>query len=388
MTHSQSDPLPRIIVFHHDSPYDACSPHSNRNQRRAPVHAFDHSIDPMTGLPIANAGRGGASNGGGASHGRPGLSPLAAATMRKMTDSAGDVPDDGKGTDLLSKSSRSRSQPTHQMPTLGRNATTSSAATSTPSNAADGDAVEGSSSASMHSTIDRDVEAERAYRSKKGYMTQSSGNPRGRADVSNPNADVWGVTSEPWQDFAQPVMRLEPPSRGSLEGGGGSAASSVFDMEAVMTGKQRAQTGNSLSPAPSSSTFNGGNDGPKRSRSLMKRIKNARQYGNVPPPDEDVVERAEARGAPVDPRHTVRHQHKYSPSTPPLSSTATQSAGVQLSDNGPLPRSETVRPGNNAFSSAQTTDDPNRANGNVGRSGSIFTRFRGKNRDRDGLAAR
>jgi hypothetical protein len=366
-------------LFHHDSPYDACSPHSNRNQRRAPVHAFDHTIDPMTGLPFGTSGRGSASNGSGG-HGRPGLSPLAAATMKKMTDSAGDVPDDGKGGDLLSKANRSRSQPTHQMPTLGRNATASSTVTSTPSNV-DGDTgLEASSSASMHSTIDRDVEAERAYRNKKGYMSQATGNPRGRADVSNPNAEVWGVTSEPWQDFAQPIVRLEPPSRGSLEGGAGSAASSVFDMEAVMTGKQRSQPTSSLKPDQAVGA--NGNEGPKRSRSLMKRLKHARQYGNVPPPDEDVVEHAEARGAPADPRQIVRHQHKYSPSTPPLTTSA-QSAGVQLSDNGPMPRSET-----NGFTSA--IPEQSKSNGNIGRSTSIFNRFRGgnKNRDRDVLAAR
>ena len=35
-------------VFHHDSPYDACSPQFNRGTRTAPVRAFDRSVDPVT----------------------------------------------------------------------------------------------------------------------------------------------------------------------------------------------------------------------------------------------------------------------------------------------------------------------------------------------------
>lgn len=38
-----------MAVFHHDSPYDACSPHRNINQRAAPVRAFDARVDPVTG---------------------------------------------------------------------------------------------------------------------------------------------------------------------------------------------------------------------------------------------------------------------------------------------------------------------------------------------------
>lgn len=35
-------------MFHHDSPYDACSPQFNRGKRTAPVRAFDRSVDPLT----------------------------------------------------------------------------------------------------------------------------------------------------------------------------------------------------------------------------------------------------------------------------------------------------------------------------------------------------
>ncbi|WFD26725.1 hypothetical protein MNAN1_001710 [Malassezia nana] len=35
-------------LFHHDSPYDACSPQFNRGTRTAPVRAFDRSVDPVT----------------------------------------------------------------------------------------------------------------------------------------------------------------------------------------------------------------------------------------------------------------------------------------------------------------------------------------------------
>lgn len=41
--------LTNILVFHHDSPYDACSPQFNRkNNQSAPIRAFDRSVDPVT----------------------------------------------------------------------------------------------------------------------------------------------------------------------------------------------------------------------------------------------------------------------------------------------------------------------------------------------------
>lgn len=47
-------------VFHHDSPYDACSPRSNlTNNRAAPIRAFDASVDPVTNQLLNSHQRGG-----------------------------------------------------------------------------------------------------------------------------------------------------------------------------------------------------------------------------------------------------------------------------------------------------------------------------------------
>ena len=47
-------------VFHHDSPYDACSPRSNlTNNRAAPIRAFDPSVDPVTNQLLNSHQRGG-----------------------------------------------------------------------------------------------------------------------------------------------------------------------------------------------------------------------------------------------------------------------------------------------------------------------------------------
>lgn len=47
--------LTDLLVFHHDSPYDACSPQFNRvNNRTAPINAFDRTEDPITNALLAH----------------------------------------------------------------------------------------------------------------------------------------------------------------------------------------------------------------------------------------------------------------------------------------------------------------------------------------------
>lgn len=386
-------------LFHHDSPYDACSPHNNRNSKKAPVMAFDPNIDPMTGAPI---NRGGASNARAGN--RPGLSPLAAATRRKMNGNAGEL-DDGKDAGLNSRTTTSSSNPnrrsqTAPLPLLNIDDTTSQA---TPSELDGTDA-----SVASHSSVDRDVDAERAYHNQ-GYFHQASTTNKGRADAANPHADIWGVSSEPWQDFAQPASRnnLGAPSGGS---GPASAASSVFDMEAVLTGKAPADAKIEDMGVGERAMGDNNHNGPKRSKSLIKRIKSARQYGNVPPPDDDVVEmsgmsstQSAARAAAQ--RHNNR-QHRHSPSVP-------QPPSMPRAHDGNLGRSGTLRAGSgngasprldedeyeNIPSATQSYDDPAFASSaarsggsspgspgaaNMSRSGSIFGRFGRRNTNTNG----
>ncbi|GAC97563.1 hypothetical protein PHSY_005149 [Pseudozyma hubeiensis SY62] len=282
-------------MFHHDSPYDACAPHMNSG-KRAPVGAFDPNIDPMTGLPrnVAGAKKG------------------ARAT-------AYDSPDNEKGAirpGVSANGSRRRSATAPLVPSLSMHDHAS--ATELPLD--------------EEVDADRDAEAERVWRSRQGYHTQPSNVPESRYDVSNPNADVWGVSAEPWQDFAQPKARvrshLSPYSTNLGERSGTtSAASSVLDMEAIMTGQKKSTRGQDELAAGSASPFPEPNyddrlsaagtssDAPKRNKSLIKRIRSMRENPNVPPPDEGGVEMGSVRD-----RRRRAAQHKHSPSTPPLRS--------------------------------------------------------------------
>ena len=271
-------------MFHHDSPYDAVSAHRNVNKKRAPVGAFDPNVDPITGLPInrgANAQPGSSQqpsqasassrSGNGASRG--GLSPLAQATLARM-DSA-EQRDDKK----LAGSGPGEFEA--NVPALG-----------------------------MYDGQEQPV-ATPVEHDQQGYWTQPAHMPTSRHDASVPNADVWGVSAEPWQDFASPKTRgggggsdaagLSPhvggsgsaaaahAGRYSLDNRSGiaSSASSVLDMEAIMTGRTNQdsngngkanpnpEVGGSASPFPERDW--GDANGPKRNRSIIKRIRSVRR---------------------------------------------------------------------------------------------------------------
>lgn len=283
-------------MFHHDSPYDACTPHMNKG-KRAPVGAFDPSVDPMTGLPR---------NAPGTKRGARANAQNALAADESPVDEKS-----GARPGISVNGSRGRSATAPLVPSLSMHAEGST--TELPLDE-DIDA-------------DRDAEAERIWRSRQGYHTQPSNVPDSRYDVSNPNADVWGVSAEPWQDFAQPKARaqstLSPYSANPDDRSGTtSAASSVLDMEAIMTGRKKPSrdqdelAAGSASPFPEPNwnerTAGSSADGPKRSKSLIKRFRSMRENPNVPPP-EDGVEMGSVRD-----RRRRAAQHKHSPSTPPL----------------------------------------------------------------------
>ncbi len=277
-------------MFHHDSPYDAVSAHRNKG-KSAPVLAFDPSIDPMTGQPWKHGQPrpSGSSSGNGAS--RSNLSPRAQATLARMDDAPVDDSKSGVSKDSASSTGVS-------VPALGMYDTTPTSESVPVIPSAGGS---GSRSAAVRGDPDASADAERAWRYEQGYYTQPSNVPSARHDISNPNADVWGVSAEPWQDFAQPKQAssgvagnassgLAAPgsSRYSIDDRSGvnSSASSVFDMEAIMTGR----TGNEPpvprkpSPVPpgtdaSVSPFGEPNygEGMKRSKSLIKRIRSVRR---------------------------------------------------------------------------------------------------------------
>ncbi len=102
-----------------------------------------------------------------------------------------------------------------------------------------------------------------------------------------------------------------------------------------MTGRKKPTRGDdelaagSASPFPepnwderTSSAAGASGDGPKRSKSLIKRIRSMRENPNVPPP-EDGVEMGSVAG-----RRRRAAQHKHSPSTPPATSYDSRAAAA------------------------------------------------------------
>lgn len=312
-----SDPLRlSTLVFHHDSPYDACTPHANSSQR-APVKAFDPNTDPMTGLSI--------SDGAGSASRRPAGTRVApesankARPGRRRNDSlpvVASLPFDASGNQV------------ERLPS-GRQQYAPSDSTH------DNASVTTASDADGH---------DRAYGRNSTAVKPNSA-----------MAAMWGVQDdEPWQDFAAPKSspRGKSGKKGSKANGGSrgtggaylgpydnrasrdghsSATSSVLDMETLMTGqtaeeKRRAAEGFAspsqeiagVSPFPEPDYDRGDNDGtgasaPKRNKSLLRRIKSARQNPNVPPPVDDGQVEMSSRAAS---KRYGPNSHRPGPSSP------------------------------------------------------------------------
>lgn len=339
--------------FLQDSPYDAVSPHRNRHAQKAPVKAFDPNIDPMTGKKKVN----GASS--------P-LSKVDSSNQQHQT--------------RPSFSSRATTGSTPNLPILNSDGTTSN-------NGLNQNHLNESHISFNGGSGSRNPSSSHVGgRGETDSMTSNSVPPSevGDDDVGyyktpSNQAEIWGVSSEPWQDFASPKQSSKDKNgkRSSKLGGGGgggkssylmpgkngsydgnnnpnnrsgisSSASSVMDMEAILTGKTSEQrkleaeemkrradndgenlVGSGVSPFPERdwSTFKDENDGNgggvRRNKSLIKRIKSARQSPNVPPPDDvdDVELSSLSNNNNNNDRRYGRNgrQHKYSPSTPPTS---------------------------------------------------------------------
>ncbi|PWN42289.1 hypothetical protein IE81DRAFT_137073 [Ceraceosorus guamensis] len=365
-------------LFHHDSPYDACTPHANRHARRAPVGAFDPNIDPVTGKPVVRGGGQAASSRPNANGKQGNLSEFAQGTLRK-----------------LSQNDSFNDHDTRVVPALyagGNNASTPTAE-------------------SIPSGSRRPSDAPSSAWGDQSHDTHS--------DAANPHAEIWGVASEPWQDFASPAAkeRQAKTSKNSsglaVPSGTSSRASSVYDMEAVMSGRKPGDLNDDGSPAgvdhAGVSPFPerdwskvGGSEAPKRSKSLLKRVKSARQNPNVPPPDASDVELAAmGRG---NSRRGAGAAHRHSPSTPPMGAdgtsymggygASTQRQASNLGRHGTLrPRGAYDNPEGGSSSSVSPAGTPNieieaygsapeapggeiqPSTGNLGRQGSIFGRL-------------
>lgn len=288
---------------------------------------------------------------------------------------------------------------------------------------------------------------------------------RGYYKTPSNQAEIWGATSEPWQDFASPTTKKSSKDKnkrsskqngGLMPGGSGfdpsmrsgttSSASSIMDMEAILTGKTSSQrkeeeeeakrradldgenmVGAGVSPFPERdwSAFRSGNGnspneidgGAKRSKSLIKRIKSARQSPNVPPPDSvDDVELSsisnendlnQRRYGNGNGNRSRNAGHRYSPSTPPTQIGGSDSPSINVS-NSPNQNDGRIRiqtgglsTNDRSYSPGGTTptsysnnkqqdsnylrtgygDDETRGRSNssgsngLGRSGSLFSRF-------------
>ncbi|KAE8249811.1 hypothetical protein A4X13_0g5069 [Tilletia indica] len=359
-----------MSLFHHDSPYDACSPHANRHGHRAPVNAFAFEEGAPGGAPAQSRSRG--QNGAGGS--RQNLSPLAQATLQRMNAADADINNAprkppyhrSQTMDSYNSATTPFADGPSEKPPMGRAQSSDSEFSTTAPQLPYKDGYNGRSAKHDRSQSTTSAISAAGQRNNN-YITAASAYPtEERSDQSNPLAEVWGIVPEPWQDFATPASANrssnDKHSRfggGSRSGNGGlspygegnesgtpSAASSILDMEAVLTGKtskdkannnnfgssggtitraggrggNRATSGGigaddddglaagdnsgefviaaGVSPFPEPNYggtpnrdesgdnngygFGASSSGPKRSKSLIKRMKSARQNPNMP----------------------------------------------------------------------------------------------------------
>ncbi|KAK0544524.1 hypothetical protein OC846_005823 [Tilletia horrida] len=237
-----------LSLFHHDSPYDACTPHANRHGARAPVNAF--SVEE--GLPGINAAQ--PRKPGNSGNSRQNLSPLAQATLQRMNAADADLSDPAAKSRSRPPASRSRTMDSYadEKPSLHRGQSDASELTAEPPTLTY--TAEGSSAGRPQSRSSAGVGMGRR---NSDYINAPGAYSQDRDEPSNPLAEVWGIVPEPWQEFATPAARsgksgngagsrnrngqqtkggLSPYNDGE-DSGTPSAASSVLDMEAVLTGR-------------------------------------------------------------------------------------------------------------------------------------------------------
>lgn len=143
-------------VFHHDSPYDACSPQFNRgNSRKAPINAFDRSEDPITNALLEH----------------------------------------------------------HRMREEGQ----------------------------THETPADLPNGQEDYESHDPYAVPQGMGYDGPTDADNPNSEYFGVASEPWQEFSNPVQSAHNAGRSKIATGGTKAEKKFEDMETILRGGRRSE---------------------------------------------------------------------------------------------------------------------------------------------------
>ncbi|KAL9937107.1 hypothetical protein V8E36_004342 [Tilletia maclaganii] len=265
-----------MSLFHHDSPYDACSAHSNRHTARAPPFAAFSPEDGVPGVPSAGASRSRGQSGGGG--GRQNLSPLAQATLQRMNAADADMHNGGQSSNPAVSQNFRAKPPVHRSQTMDSYGSASTPLSDGgPEKPSMGRAQSGGSDfittgpPTLAYTQNGSGEPAATGR-RDGYITAASAYPTNeRSDESNPLAEVWGIVPEPWQEFATPAARPAKNGKSSSRNGGNgtsgglhpygdghdsgtpSAASSMLDMEAVLTGKT-----SSSSAKPSKTTNNAG----------------------------------------------------------------------------------------------------------------------------------
>ena len=145
-----------LPVFHHDSPYDACSPQFNRgNNRKAPINAFDRSEDPITNALLEH----------------------------------------------------------HRMREEGQ----------------------------MHETPVDLPNGQEDYESRDPYAVPQSMGYDGPTDADNPNSEYFGVASEPWQEFSNPIKSAHNAGRSKITTGGTKAENNFEDMETILRGGRQSE---------------------------------------------------------------------------------------------------------------------------------------------------
>ena len=79
------------------------------------------------------------------------------------------------------------------------------------------------------------------YESRDPYAVPQGMGYDGPTDADNPNSEYFGVATEPWQEFSNPITSAHNASRSKNPTGGTKAENQFGDMEAILRGGRRSE---------------------------------------------------------------------------------------------------------------------------------------------------
>ena len=93
----------------------------------------------------------------------------------------------------------------------------------------------------MHETPADLPNGQEDYESRDPYAVPQGMGYDGPTDADNPNSEYFGVATEPWQEFSNPITSAHNASRSKNPTGGTKAENQFGDMEAILRGGRRSE---------------------------------------------------------------------------------------------------------------------------------------------------